>query len=185
MRSALILSLVCWLVPAEHQTHNDETVDHAVERYATIADAVHEVAGADERLVLFMLTVGKHESHFRRVIHSGAERGDHGRSWGMFQKWIGRSRDARIPGTPYRARDIVGVDADSTRRAVEVAAADLAPCIERAGGRPMGVFKCYGGVGAHPDEVTLKRLQARVATFNKLSIKLAVERRKEESPAAE
>ncbi len=170
MKTIAAFALICWLVPPAHQTYNDETETDAEDRYMVIAQAIEDVAGDDDTLQLFLMTVARHESHYKRRIHDGSERGDYGNSWSLFQIWIGKKPDTRIRNMPYMAKDIVGVDFDSTRRAVEVAAGILAPRIKSCYGVPYCVFRTYGGVGKNPDKKTKERLEARVRTYRMLVI---------------
>lgn len=160
-----------FLIPAEKQKNETETESKT--RYATIAKAISDEAKDDKRLALFLLTIARHESSFSKAIHSGAKRGDQGRSWGLFQILCGRSENARVPGTKYKAKDIVGTDYESTLRAANATAIHIRKFIKRCGGRPMCVFKIYGGVGKNPNKKTQKRLNARVRTYRLLQSKTA------------
>lgn len=164
----LVLALICLLVPPANQKHNGEDEDAASARYAVIADAVADESGADRRLAAFLLTVARHESAFVRTVHTGKRRGDRGRSWGLFQIMCGLRADSVVPATEYRAREIVGVNAASTRRAVDAAAVHLRKHIKRCKGQPTCVFKSYGGVSRTGD----KRIVARVNTYHRLTAEI-------------
>lgn len=168
MTISTILALILLLVPASRQTHNDETEADARVRYDTIADAVAHEAGTDERLGLFMLTVARHESTFRRDTHSGKHRGDAGRSVSIFQIKCKRGDMARVPFTDFRVHEIVGVDIESTRNAASAVATILRPRIKGCGGAPLCVFKAYGGIAGKPAPDVQARLDARVATYRRL-----------------
>lgn len=158
----LILALMIALIPPSYQKD-----DNARERYYSIAAEIAWQAN-DQTLAFFLLTIARHESSFRYDIHNGDTLGDQGRSWGLFQFFCGRSSDAKVPGTDYRAHEIVGVGGVATARAVHAAVIWLKPFIKACGGRPMCVFKMYGGVGKHPDEKTRVRLVERVTTYERL-----------------
>jgi hypothetical protein len=171
MKAAIIFLLMMFLIPADKQTNHGETETQAKDRYAVIARAITDEAQDDKQLTLFLLTIAKHESSFRKDIHSGKVKGDQGRSWGLFQMLCGRSPNAKVPGTKYKAKDIVGVDYKSTRQAANATGFHIRKFIKRCNGRPMCVFKIYGGVGKNPKPKTLKRLQARVRTYRLLQQK--------------
>lgn len=182
MTTPTILALICLLVPPAAQEHNGERIDRARERYEVIADGIFEVAGEDERLVLFLLTIAKHESSFRRSIHAGEVKGDAGRSWGLFQLNLGPKPETEIKDTPYRAEDIVGVDEKATRRAVEVTAGLIAPRIESCQGAPYCVFKAYAGVAGDPPYEMEVRLRSRVNTYRKLAGERAAQKKRAALP---
>jgi hypothetical protein len=164
---AIIGALMALLVPPSKQP--GETESEATDRYHVIATAIADEAGQDRRLTLFLLTVARHESTFKASVHSGAERGDAGHSWSLFQLKLGRAADSRVPRTDYVARDIVGVGPRATRRAVDAAATWLRPLIEGCRGAPLCSFARYGGVDlATADAITMDRLAARVRTYNRL-----------------
>lgn len=169
MKAAILLILMMFLIPAEKQKHETET--ESKDRYATIAKAISDESQSDKQLSLFLLTIARHESSFSKAIHSGKRRGDQGRSWGLYQMLCGRSKFAKVPGTKYKAKDIVGIDYKSTRRATYATAFHIRKIIKRCGGRPMCVFKVYGGVGKKTNKKTQKRLEARVRTFHLLKRK--------------
>lgn len=173
MKAAVLATLIALLVPPVHQTHNGESEDDARARYGVIAEAVADEALDDKRLALFLLTVARHESSFVRKVHSGKVRGDKGKSWSLFQFNVGRSPRSKVPGTSYRAHEIVGVDTASTSRAVDAAATWLRPMIKRCNGRPRCVFIRYGGISksAAKSPRVRRMLDARVATYRRLSAK--------------
>jgi hypothetical protein len=167
---ALILSLMVLLVPPGHQKHNAEPAEAAKARYEVIATAIAAEAGEDVRLARFLLTVARHESTFRRDVHSGKVRGDGGRSWSLFQIMVSREPTQRLRGLRYRARDIVGTSPAATRRAADAAAHYLRPIIARCQGAARCVFLAYGGVSqtmGKRSEVK-RRIDARVATYERL-----------------
>ena len=153
------------LIPPSFQP---ETETDARTRYAVIASAIASEAGTDARLARFMITVAKHESSFARNVHAGERRGDGGRSWGLFQIMCGRHPTGIVPGTSYRARDIVGIDTAATQRAASAVAFHLRKGIKACSGAPMCVFKRYGGVSQTVTPKQRKRLEARVATYWRL-----------------
>ena len=167
MKAVIILTLIMFLVPSVNQKYNGEAEDEAKIRYATIAKAIADET-QNKQLALFLLTVARHESSFRKDIHTGKVRGDQGRSWGLFQILCGRKANARVPGTKYKAKQIVGDDYDSTRRATHATGYHLRRIIKRCHGKPMCVFKGYGGVGKNVSKKTQKRLNARVRTYERL-----------------
>jgi hypothetical protein len=168
--SDLFLALIVFLSPPSNQKWNGEDVDEALARYHVIAEAVTFEAGKDRRLALFMLATGKHESGFAIGVHAGKVRGDGGRSWGLFQLMCGKRPTCRIPGTSFEAREIVGVDLDSTRRSAKAAATHLRIGIEKCGGVPSCVFRRYVG-GKVP--ATDPRIRARVNTYLRLTAEAA------------
>jgi hypothetical protein len=133
-----------------------------------IARSIDSEAKQDHTLALYLLTIARHESSYTRTVHIGHTRGDNGRSWGIYQMMCGARADAKVPGTDYTARDIVGVDSESTDRATEVAALWLRGIISRCKGSSDCVFRAYGGVSKTATGPVADRIRARVATFNKL-----------------
>lgn len=168
MKAALVLTLITLLVPAKHQKHNDETEKAATTRYERIAEAISTESNDDKTLALFLLTVARHESTFRKDIHSGKQRGDAGHSWGLYQIRCGKDRNAFVPGTKYRAHQIVGIDLAATKRATHAAAIWLRPFIKKCKGNPMCVFKSYAGLSKTEDPKVKTRLKARVKTYRRL-----------------
>lgn len=170
MTAKLLLLLIALLVPPKHQTHNGETEEAARARYDVIAQAIHSVAGEDHVLAAFLVTVARHESTFRRDIHSGEVRGDGGWSWSLYQLNLGPRSDSVVPGTKWRARDIVGVELAPTRRATHSAAIHLRKAIKVCHGEPLCVFKRYGGVSKTmaKDKKVAERLRARVKTYRRV-----------------
>lgn len=160
-----ILALMILLVPPHFQADGEE---QARERYATIAESIAALSD-DTDLTRYLLTIAKHESDFRRDIHSGDLRGDEGRSWGLFQILCGRDPDAEVPGdSGLRARHIVGTSKVQTANAVYAAITLLRPIIARCRAKPLCVFRTYGGVRGKGDRKTEERINARVATFERL-----------------
>lgn len=174
MKIATVLALIVLLVPPAHQKHNGESEADARARYGVIAKAIAVEAGSDETLGLFMLSVARHESTFTRKVHTGKTRGDGGRSWSLFQIMCGKRADSVVPGTRYRARQIVGTDYAATRRATRAVGVHLRKAIKACGGQPMCVFKRYGGVSQTEDPKVKARLEVRVKTYRRL----VAERRK-------
>ncbi len=168
MNALSVLALIVLLVAPVNQEHNGESEADARVRYDTIAEAIANEAGDDWRLAMFLITVARHESTFKRANHSGEVRSDHGKSWGLYAVYCGRDPNSRVPRTKYRAHEIVGVDAAATARATHAAAIHLRPRIVGCGGIPMCVFKGYGGVGKDVSPETQKRLEARVRTYRRL-----------------
>lgn len=170
MTVKLILLLIALLVPPKHQTHNGEAEADARARYGVIADAIAHESSGDVRLAAFLMAVARHESTFRKDIHEGSKRGDGGHSWSLYQLNCGPRSDAVVPGTKYRARDIVGVELAPTRRATHAAAVHLRKAIEVCKGEPLCVFKRYGGVSRTmaKDDKVRARLQARVKTYRRI-----------------
>ncbi len=102
MTSVIILALITFLVPPQHQKKR-ETTDEAKARYSVIAKAISAEAGADKTLALFLLSAARHESAFRRDIHTGKRRGDGGPGYDLSRgadRWRGlrvdSARRARI-----------------------------------------------------------------------------------------
>lgn len=164
--SELILALMMILIPPKYQAEDEAD---ARERYYSIATEIAWATNDDQRLALFLLTIARHESSFRYDIHNGDKLGDHGRSWGLFQILCGTNRNADVPKTAYKAHQIIGVDTASTARAVDAAVIIVRPLVESCGGRPMCVFKAYGGIGKNVDEKTRTRLVERVTTYKRLN----------------
>lgn len=83
-------------------------------RYALIAAAIEHAVGdvpplpgahGRERLALILTSVAFYESGFSLDVDTGARRGDHGRSWGLFQANLGRGRTAEGWTGPDLAAD--------------------------------------------------------------------------------
>ncbi len=167
---ALILALMLMLVPAEAQKHNGESAEAAQARYGVIADAIAAEARDDLRLSRFLVTIARHETTFRQVMHSGEKKGDHGTSWGLYQIKCGHKPDSKVWNLKIKCRDLVGVSPKATAVATKAAATFLRPIIERCYGAPICVFKAYGGIPQ--DRLTTgtlrKRLLARAATYRRL-----------------
>lgn len=162
MKAAAIVVLMCLLVPpGKHRTEDE---DQARARYATVATAI--AAEAKTRAeALYLLTVYRHESAFHRDVHRGLERGDDAKSWCLGQILLGQHAWTKVPGTDYRARDLVGLELGATRRCTEVALTKLRRGIASCGAnRPTCVLRSYGGVTSknHPG------ITARAKTFQRL-----------------
>ena len=178
MTAKIILALMVLLVPPKAQQARETEAD-ATARYSVIAEAIAAEAGDDARLARFLVTVARHESSFRRDIHSGKKRGDGGRSWGLFQIMVSEHATQLLPrkargtdGKLLRARDIAGTTPVATRNAAKAAAHYLRPIIEKCAGAPLCVFSAYGGVSKTRiagDEKLRDRLAARVATYRRLA----------------
>ena len=164
-----LLVLISMLVPASAQEklHNEPEAK-AKARYSVIAEAITGEADGDMRLARFLITVAKHESSFTRAVHSGRKKGDAGRSWGLYQIMAGRYPISQVPGTKYKAHEIVGVDIEATRRSTEAAAFHLRRAIRRCKGEPFCVFRSYGGVSRTYSPKVRARLEARVRTYSRL-----------------
>jgi len=170
MKALLVIMLV--LVPLRWQEHRGEDEAAAKLRYERIAEAIVFEAAGDKQLEAFLLSVARHESEYALDVHEGKRRGDGGRSYGLFQHQMppGGANDKyiRIPKHPkkWRAKDIVGTDEASTKRAVWTAAWVLRPKIKACNGNARCVFKSYGGLGRGPMKPKVKeRIEARVATY--------------------
>ncbi len=167
MKTLIILALMIGLVPPKYQKEGEEL---ARVRYQVIAAAISIESSEDRTLALFMITVARHESSFRLDIHSGSKRGAAGEA-GLFQVMVENDPPHRVIGHTYTATEIMGTDLKSTRRAAEVAAAFLAPRIDKCNAEPLCVFASYGGVSRSSGGVVGKRLAARVATYERLRSK--------------
>lgn len=167
MQSATLLAIMLALVPPANHKHNGESEESARARYEVIAEAVAEESKGNARLALFLLVVARYESTFARKVHTGKVRGDKGRSWGLFQIMCGPRPDGVVPGTEYRAREIVGVDELATSKATHAAAVHLRKHLARCKGSARCVFMNYGGVSQTGDP----RIAARVGTFARLASK--------------
>lgn len=133
-----------------------ETEAEALERWRVIAQATAEVSLADPELMARVLTVVFHESGFRRDVHAGVgefARGDRGQSWGLGQRLLGRGTTRR----GWFGHELVGVDIESTRRALATVGDNLIRC--------EGSFACYGGV---KDGRRSKAIAARVRTYERI-----------------
>jgi hypothetical protein len=171
MKTILILSILAILVPPKAHKHGTgESEADARARYEVIATAIEAEAVDDVSLASFLMAVARHESTLRRDIHSGKARGDGGHSWSLYQLNCGPRSDAVVPGTKYRAREIVGVDLASTKRATHAAAVHLRKAIRACKGGPLCVFKRYGGVSRTmaKDSKVKARLEARVKTYRRI-----------------
>ena len=143
-----------------------ETGGEGLARYWTIARVLESVAQSDA-LQAIVLTAIYHESGFRRDVHSGIggwARGDKGRSWCLGQIMLGESGRRKVT-EGWRADELVGIDAESTRRCLTVttryAAASLAACHGMAvdGGC---IFSFYAGGNRATDD---KRIAERRKTL--------------------
>lgn len=168
MKAAIILALMCFLVPPERQRHNGEEADAARGRYQVIARAIASVAESRTE-ALYLVTVARHESSFAEPVHSGEVRGDDGRSHGLFQELCGRGDMAECPGGEL-AKDIQGTGEVATARATASALRLLRRAVGK-GASPADVFARYGGVRDRDDP----RIRARVATFQRLRRRTAKE----------
>lgn len=170
-----------------------ETYDEGVQRYAVIAHAIHEVMEEGEwkfpagRLWRYLVSIAYHESGFRRDIHTGYGSWAIGdckwrkvdgpksreripgtcRSHGLFQSLYDKPKRTRLFG--FRAKDVIGADLASTKRATLVAAKHLDRIhryCKHVGPRPFHrcVFMTYGGVSDPQD----KRIRLRAGTYDKL-----------------
>jgi hypothetical protein len=170
-----------------------ESYADGLRRYQDIADQLHAVVydprakwtTPKNRLWKEVITVAYHESGFRRDVHSGigvAARGD--------CKWTGKGKERRrVPGSckshclaqvmyyaglrsvnGWKANELTGLDKESTRRCLYVAATYLdranSFCKQNRIGREACVFSVYGGLGGRKLD---KRIRARVNTYNRIS----------------
>jgi len=102
-----ILAAILSLLPTPPATWT-ETPDDYRARAGVIAEAI--AAETPSRYwALGVVTVFWHESHFRRSVHAGTRRGDHGRAICLGQ----HQRNGR-PREQWEA--LAGVDAEATRR---------------------------------------------------------------------
>ena len=168
MKSAILLALMISLVSPANQKHNGESEADAKARYAVIADAIAREAEDDPRLALLLLVVARYESTFARSVHVGKVKGDQGRSWGLFQIMCGKRSKAGVPGTEYRAEEIVGVDELSTYRAVHAAAVHLRRHLATCKGNARCVFMNYGGVSKTAGATAIDRIEVRALTYHRL-----------------
>jgi hypothetical protein len=111
-----------------------ENAVEGLKRYAMIAESIADEVEGDEQLARVMVVTVWGESGFRRDIHSGALRGDGGRSWGLTQIKIGRRPTQRL----YRfkglvARDLVGVTRRNTDNAIHVGATFMRRALKGCG----------------------------------------------------
>lgn len=173
MKALLLIMLA--LVPLRSQTHRGEEEAAAKARYERIAAAIATEAAGDQALEAFLLSVARHESDYALDVHEGKRRGDGGRSYGLFQHQMppagSYDKYIRIPKHPKKwcAKDIVGTDEASTKRAVWTAAWVLRPKIKVCKGNATCVFKSYGGLGRGKMKPKVKkRIEARVATYLKV-----------------
>lgn len=163
------MSLLCTepRYDAHHAAYvRPETWGEGLARYWTIAQAVEQIAKPDS-LQAVILTAIYHESGFRRDVHSGIggwSRGDRGKSWCLGQIMLGESGTRRVT-EGWTARELVGIDADSTNRCLTVvaryAAASIAACQGMAADGAC-IFSFYaGGMRARTD----KRIDERRKTL--------------------
>ena len=168
MTQEIILAAMLLLVPAEAHRPHGESVDDANGRYGVVAAAVGDEAKGGVQLVSFLLAVARHESDFRKSVHSGKVKGDRGWSHSLWQLRCGPRPTSRCPRTKYIVRDIVGVDLAATRRGANAAAGHLRRAVKACQGRPECVFKYYGGVSKTTNLKVQGRIDARVKTYRRL-----------------
>lgn len=174
----LIFSLLISLIPLNvHEVTHDESEASARARYEHIAASVAEEAEDSHLLLaLYLITVARHESALALPVHTGEVRGDHDRSWGLYQIMCGPHQTDPVPGTDYQARDIVGTTRAATERATEAAAVHLRAHMKRCGARNAPcVFRAYGGVSKTATGPVADRIAARVATFQRLLARIEAE----------
>lgn len=142
-----------------------ENETECLARYRRIAQAIAEVSGGNRNLAAHLVSVGLHESGFRKDTHAGIgahARGDDGQSCSLFQRLLGRR------GTTWRGwgcADIEGTDLPATRRAVAAAAEVLIAGEDSCNGwRPACVVAFYGQVRSEKDE----RVVARAKTCRRV-----------------
>jgi hypothetical protein len=129
-----------------------------------------------QRLIMFAY----HESGWREDVHAGqsafdrsedTSKGDQGESWCLTQQRMGKSPMARrrYPEDRYQARELVGVDPESTRRCLIVGADVIASAAERCRRQGDPSMAClvsqYAGGSLPTSAPAVKR---RVATLNKV-----------------
>ena len=168
MKATFIAALIAMLVPTTSHKFHGETPEQAGARYDTIGRSMAQVAGNDVQLAALLITVARHESTFTLPVHTGKIRGDAKRSWGLYQIMCARHPGSRVPGTKFKAGQIVGIDAASTLRATKAAAIHLRAHIKPCKGHAECVLKRYGGVGRNASKKTLSRIKARVSTYRRL-----------------
>ena len=170
----LLFAAMLSLIPAKAQVPHGETVDGATARYRVIADAIAGASTGDATLAALLVTVARHESDFRRAVHSGKVRGDAGYSYGLYQvRFNGRHPGARAPRSTVRAFEVVGVDPASSRRAANLAAAYLKRAVKSCRARAECMFKYYGGVSKTTNLKVQGRIAARVKTYRRVRAFLA------------
>lgn len=155
--------LSVWLRP--------ETAEEGLLRYWTIARAVSDTA-QDDDMARLMLAVTFHESGWRRDVHSGIgnfARGDRGKSWCLGQIMLGESGRKTVK-QGWSARELVGLDLESTKRCLTVAGDHLerSRMACRKGKVEQGPgceFAVYGGGGLPVND---RRLRERAATLARL-----------------
>lgn len=149
-----------------------ESESEGLARYQTIATAIAAESHGDAWIALLMIAIIRHESAWRRDVHSGYgrwARGDHGRSWCLGQILLdrhGRRRDA----SGASGLDMVGIDLPATSQCMAAISGRLVRAVaacRKAGRRgPRCPLSAYGGLGAHSMD---PRINARVDTLRTLA----------------
>lgn len=153
-----------------------ERFGEGLERYWTIAQELAAACPTTED-ARFALTVTFHESGWRRDVHAGYNhrpyrlatvQEDHGKSWCLGQIMVAKKPTAKVAGTEYRARDLVGVSAEATARCLAITEKNVARsiryCRYHGGGGDACVFATYGGGGNIP----AKAMRSRTRMVQKL-----------------
>ena len=164
----IILYAILMLVPAQAQKLHGEPADAATARYGVVATAVNDEAKGSAELASFILAVARHESDFRKSVHSGKVTGDRGWSHSLWQLRCGPRPTSRCPRTKFVVQDIVGTSLAATRRGASAASKHLRRAVKACGGRAECVFKRYGGVSKTTNLKVQGRIDARVKTYRRL-----------------
>jgi len=162
--------------------YRPETYAEGLERYWTIAQALHTSTEGKPHLTRLSLSVVFNESGFRKDVHDGSSisddyrkdgtaietgRGDKGASWCLGQFNLGQTSDV--------GRELVGAGAEATSRCTDKIAKELARswgyCRRYAQADEQCAFAVYGGRATLRDD---KSILARARTYWRL--KMAGER---------
>lgn len=169
LEAGAIAEMMAELVPPATQKHSGESEADAKKRYGMIATSIEKAAGGDRTLALFLIVTARHESTFSIRVHSGEKRGDGGASWGLFQINCGKSKTAKCPLIPYRANEIVGLEAPATERSADAGARHLKAHMPGCRNDPYCVWKAYVGAPRGPMSPRIKALvHPRVTTYFRL-----------------
>lgn len=154
MNAAAVLAIMCTLVPP---------ADGERDRYALIAQTIAETATADARdertgwaadeLAAMLIATARHESDFRRAVHSGKVRGRAGEVCLMQI-----NPKSRRVGRQHHWSTLAGVDLAATRRCIETGA-DHYERHEQVCGRSFGcALARYQGHKTARNKQTQRRL---------------------------
>jgi hypothetical protein len=171
LNTAAVFAVMVTLAPIRIQESRGEGPYEAIDRYYTIAESIAEQPKA---LRPYLIVVGWKESGFWLDVHSGALRGDNGRSWGLFQFHVGDDPNASLPGYSWCAKDVIGTRYIPTLRAASYAAWRLRALVHRCSSSAC-VFGKYGGVKRsawHTDD----RITDRVNVLKKVRYLLRQQR---------